>query len=234
MIIPVFNGERYLGETVQSVLAQAYRPLEITVIDDGSTDGSAALAKSFGDVRYAFQPHAGLGSALNRGLAMARGDFLSFLDADDLWVEYKLATQMESFRRDPALDVVYGHIQPFHGHDAPSGYREFPPTAGYVKGTMLITRTAFFRVGLFDPKWTVGDFVDWYVRARDQGLNSLMLPDVLLRRRIHADNMGRREQAQRKDYVHILKQALDRRIRSNEVPGGAGAVPGPERTGSSG
>jgi glycosyltransferase involved in cell wall biosynthesis len=211
VIIPVFNGERYLGEAIQSALAQTYRPLHIMVIDDGSTDDSAAVARTFSDVQYAFQPHAGLGSALNRGLGMARGDFLSFLDADDLWVEHKLATQVGWFRRDPALDVVYGRIRPFRGHDAPHGYREFAPTAGYVKGTMLITRSAFFRVGLFDPKWTIGDFVDWYVRAEEMGLKSLMLPEVLLKRRIHSNNMGVREKAQRKDYARILKRALDRR-----------------------
>jgi glycosyltransferase involved in cell wall biosynthesis len=217
VIIPVFNGMQYLGEAVESVLAQTYRPLDIIVIDDGSTDGSAGIAKIFNEVRCVSQPHAGLGAALNRGLGMARGEFFSFLDADDLWVAHKLAAQMEWFRRDADLDVVFGNIRPFRGRDALHGYREFAAADGYAKGTMLINRAAFFRVGLFDPKWTIGDFVDWYVRANEVGLKSMMLPEVLLKRRLHSNNMGVREKAQRKDYVHILKRALDRR--NNRIPG---------------
>src|SRR5690242_4967891 len=91
-IVPVFNGERYLGEALDSIFAQGHQPLEVLVVDDGSTDGSAAVAKSYGDrVRYFFQPNAGPAAARNLGLEAARGEFIAFLDADDLWHRDKLA-----------------------------------------------------------------------------------------------------------------------------------------------
>src|SRR5436305_1029668 len=86
VIIPVYNGERYLGEAIESVLAQSYHWLEIILVDDGSTDGSATVAKQFSPaVQVVRQPNLGAGAARNRGIALAQGEFLAFLDADDLW-----------------------------------------------------------------------------------------------------------------------------------------------------
>jgi glycosyltransferase involved in cell wall biosynthesis len=223
-IVPVFNGERYLAQALRSVRDQTYRPLEIIVVDDGSTDRSADVAQEFGEVRYAFQPHTGLGAALNRGVSMARGAFLAFIDADDLWPPHKLAVQLACFARDSSLDIVFGYIQPFYDAPARAAAPSPGPMSGYSKGTMLVTASAFHRVGAFNPSWRVGDFVDWYVRARECGLTAVMLPEVLLMRRIHADNMGRRERARRTDYLRILKQALDRRTGRAGAPPAAGGV----------
>jgi glycosyltransferase involved in cell wall biosynthesis len=94
-VVPVFNGERYLGEALDSILAQTYRPLELLVVDDGSTDGTAALVTRYRDqIRPLFQPNAGQAAARNLGLSVARGEFVAFLDADDLWHPEKLARQM--------------------------------------------------------------------------------------------------------------------------------------------
>ena len=95
-IIPVYNCERYLAEAIESVLAQTYRPIGIIVVDDGSTDGSADVAKSFTDpqVRYFYQPNSGQGAARNQGTNLARGSFFTFLDADDLWTDNKLELQL--------------------------------------------------------------------------------------------------------------------------------------------
>src|ERR1700758_706720 len=94
VIIPVYNAEKYLAEAIESVLAQTYRPIEVIVVDDGSTDSSADIAKRFASVRYCFQSHSGLGATRNRGIDLSQGKFLAFLDADDLWVEDKLTHQM--------------------------------------------------------------------------------------------------------------------------------------------
>lgn len=211
VIVPVFDGERYLAEALESVRLQRYRPIEIVVVDDGSTDGSAAVAQGFPEVRYVYQAHAGLGAALNRGIQEARGELFSFLDADDLWAEEKLEKQMACLQ-DSRVEGVFAHVAHFKD-DAPSEL--FNTTEGYFKGTLLIRREAFFRVGLFDPQWRVGDFIDWFIRAQEQGLKTVMLPDVLLKRRVHENNMTTRERGQRKAYVHILKAALDRRGKSN-------------------
>src|SRR5712692_4526575 len=90
-IVPVFNGERYLGETLDSILAQTYRPLEIIVVDDGSTDGTPAVANGYSEfIRYLWQANAGEAAARDQGLKVAQGELMAFLDADDLWHPKKL------------------------------------------------------------------------------------------------------------------------------------------------
>lgn len=211
VIIPVFNGEAYLAEAIESALGQTYPPLEVIIIDDGSTDRSAEIARRYiPAVRYQHQPNAGVGAALNRGIEAAEGDFLAFLDSDDLWVGEKIARQIAAFEGDPGLDVVFGHVQQFGSAEAAAG-TSGEGLPGYLKGTMLVRRETFRRVGRFDSKWRVGDFVDWYARAVERGLRGLMLPEIVMRRRIHADNMGIREREHRTDFARILKASLDRR-----------------------
>jgi glycosyltransferase involved in cell wall biosynthesis len=215
-IIPVYNAEPYLAEAIKSVLAQTYRPIEIIVVDDGSTDGSAHVAKRFDQVRYQFQPNRGAGAARNRGAGLAQGSFLAFLDADDLWVEDKLARQMMAFEADSNLDMVFGYVRQFHSPELDEEEKkqrkilsEVMP--GHHVGTMLIRRDAFFRVGSFRTDLEVGEFIDWHARATEMGLRSQMLPDVVMKRRIHTNNMMQRERGSQTDYVRILKASLDRR-----------------------
>jgi len=217
VIIPVYNGERYLAEAIESVLAQTYRPIEIIVVDDGSTDGSADVAKRFGSpVRYDFQPNSGAGAARNRGAELARGSVLAFLDADDIWLADKLARQMAAFDADPELDMVFGHVRQFYSTELDEHVRRNTRYAaeimqGYVPGTLLIKRGAFFRAGPFATNWRVGEFIDWYLKAMEQGLKSFLLPEIVMKRRLHANNMGIRERKHQTDYVRILKASLDRR-----------------------
>ena len=213
MIIPVWNGERFLAEAIESVLSQTYPPHEVIVVDDGSTDGSKDVAKRFGvSVKYYFQERSGAAAARNRGADLAEGDFIAFLDADDIWVKDKLAWQMKSFEDHPELDMVFGNVRQFHSRASgivDSEESEIIP--GYVPGTMVIKRDSFFRAGKFSTQWRVGEFIDWYSRAEEIGLKSLLLPSVILMRRIHDSNMGIRERASRVDYVKIVKASLDRR-----------------------
>ena len=215
VIIPVYNGERYLAEAVESVLAQTYAPIETIVVDDGSTDGTAGVAKHFAPVQYVWQANGGVSAARNRGVELAQGDFLSFLDADDLWVADKLARQMEAFNTDPQLDMVFGHVRQFYSPELDQHARSrircpSEPTRGPLPSSMLIKRVAFFRIGWFETRWRGREWPAWYVRAVDLGLSSLMLPEVVALRRLHASNKGLEPRANA-DFVHILKASLDRR-----------------------
>ena len=109
-IVAVYNGERYLGEALDSILTQTFRPAEIIVVDEGSTDGTASVAHHYGEqLRYVWQPNAGPAAARNLGLGLVQGEFVAFLDADDLWHADKLAQQMARFRARPELDLCVTH-----------------------------------------------------------------------------------------------------------------------------
>jgi len=223
VIIPVFNGEPYLADAIDSVLAQTYRHLEIIVVDDGSTDGSTGIARRYCQVQCIHQTHAGLGEALNNGVRNATGSYIASLDADDLWAREKTALQMEALAKNPSLDIAFGHVMPFHSPelDAPlllKNTEEPKAVPGYCRGAMLTRRESLQRVGRFATAWKIGDFIDWYFRACELGLRSMMLSQIVLRRRLHSGNMGIRERASRNDYVRIVKAALDRRREKKNHP----------------
>lgn len=216
-IIPVYNGEKYLAEAIQSILDQNHHPMEVIVVDDGSTDNSAQIAKDFGPpVHYYYQEQSGAGAARNYGVSFAKGDFLAFLDADDLWSTDKLATQIEAFVVDPQLDMVFGHVKQFYSLDIADERREqlTIPTEnvpGYSTGAMLIKRAAFDKIGPFSTQWELVEMVDWYARAQDSGLTDLMLPQVVMERRVHKTNQGIYKREHRIEYVRLMKTILDRR-----------------------
>lgn len=216
VIIPVFNAEKYVAEAINSVLCQSYKPIEIIAVDDGSTDGSARIIKRFPSVRYLYQTNSGISATRNKGIEHAQGDFFAFLDADDLWVVDKIMLQIAAFEDDPNIDIVFGHVQQFRSPelaDVLAG--ESPAIAslmpGHIPSTMVIKRDAFFRVGLFETNWRMGEFASWYLRSLENGLRSVMLPDLVTRRRLHEANHGIQQREAIKDYVHILKASLDRR-----------------------
>jgi glycosyltransferase involved in cell wall biosynthesis len=212
VIIPVFNSERFLAEAIESVLAQSHRNLELIVVDDGSTDGGAKAAQGY-PVRYFRQEHRGPGAARNFGIRQARGEFLAFLDSDDLWMPEKTARQTVRLAARPELEAVFGWVEQFSaGEAAPPKIRN----AGIIKngihpGAMLIRSAAFARIGPFAEDRRIGEFLDWYARAMEAVLESEILPEVVLRRRIHDENLMRSPKADTSEYARILKAALDRR-----------------------
>lgn len=217
VIIPVYNCDRYLGKAIESVLKQTYQPLETIVIDDGSTDNSAEVARNFGaSVQYHYQTQSGAATARNLGVEFVRGSFLAFLDADDFWVEDKLTRQIAIFASNPDLDIVFGHVQNFHSPELDETVKnkihcpsELMP--GYHPGTMLVKREVFERVGFFETHLKMGEFISWYSRATDLGVRVQMLPELLMWRRLHETNQGIRNRESRIDYVRLAKAALDRR-----------------------
>jgi len=215
VIIPVYNAEQYVAEAIESVLSQSNKLIEIIAVDDDSTDGSAEVIKKFPAVQYHFQTNAGISATRNCGIKHAQGDFLAFLDADDKWVENKIALQMAAFDNDPKLDIVFGHVQQFYSpeladykNNQSAGLELMP---GYIPSTLLIKREAFLRVGLFETNWKMGEFASWYLRSLEQGLKQLMLPDLVALRRLHDSNNGLQQRSSINNYIHIIKASLDRR-----------------------
>lgn len=220
VIIPTFNRENYLADAIASVLAQTVPPDDVIVVDDGSTDGSAEIVRQFPTVRYCWQANQGAAAARNCGVELAQGNFLAFLDSDDRWLPDKLERQLAAFEA-PDLDMVFGHVQQFHSPELDDSTRQrlrilTEVMPGYHVGTMLIRRSSFRRVGPFETQWRTAEFISWHSRATHLGLRAQMLPDVVMQRRLHGGNMGVLQQDNRREYVRVLKTALDRR-RANEA-----------------
>jgi len=218
VMIGAYNAEGYLVEAIESVFAQTYRHLELIVVDDGSTDSTADVARSFGD-RLIFVPqaNAGNGAARNRALQEASGDAFAFLDADDRFTPEKLDLQVTELDHVPDVDMVFGYVREFVSPELTEAERArvrapasqaMPWTAPNL---MLIRRPSFERVGRFEETVKVGVTVDWYARALEQALRGAMIPHVVLERRLHLSNNGIRERASRHQYLHVIKQSLDRR-----------------------
>ena len=205
VVIPVRDGERYLRAAVDTALAQSHPRVEVIVVDDGSADGSRAVAEAYGDaVRCASGPARGIGPARNRGIDLARGDFLAFLDSDDLWPPDRVALQLARLSSDPSLDMVFGHVRHFR---VPGDLE--PPCPAHLATTMLIHRAAWDRVGPYSSGHEVGEFLEWLLRARELGLREAIYDDAVLERRVHGDNLTARSDLSA--YAYILKASLDRR-----------------------
>lgn len=214
VIIPAWNSERYLREALNSVFAQTKQPFEVIVVDDGSTDSTCQVARAF-PVRYEYQDHAGAASARNKGLRLAQGEFIAFLDSDDLWLPQKLERQLQAFDLNLKLQICFTGIEQFISPDTPEvcdqvilhqGLETTPTTT-----TLLARREAFDQVGNF-LAFQGGDWIAWLSAAQHLGLEIQTIPRCLARRRIHYNNMGRTLKTEiQSDYLRMLRQHLHRK-----------------------
>lgn len=214
VIIPAFNAEAYLAEAVASILRQTAPATEILVIDDGSTDGTGDIARSFADVTCVRQANAGVAAALNHGARIASGDCIAFLSADDIWSPDKLALQHQALQDTPNR-VVFGHMQHFVSPEltpAQAAGLACPPEPmpAFSAGTLLTRLDTFRAIGPLNESFAVGEFLDWYGRARDRGTEVIMLEAVVSRRRVHLGNQSTKA-LREKSYTPVLKALLDRR-----------------------
>ena len=222
-IVPVYNGARYVAEALDSILAQTLRPTEIIVVDDGSTDTTAEVVNGYAqDVTYLRQSNAGPASARNRGIAIATGDFLAFLDADDLWHADKLERQIAALNANPAAGICLTYVQNFWVDELAverERMRDQPfarPLLGYVCQCLLARRSAFDAVGTFNEAKRVGEDIDWFMRAEQAGIVKQIVTDALVYRRIHEQNISYEVYQSQKARDDILDNVIDnlKRLRS--------------------
>ena len=222
VVIPVFNGERFLREAVESVLTQKYSHLEIIIVDDGSTDNTATVAKSL-TVHYLHQTNKGPAAARNRGIEHAQGSLIAFADADDLWPEDKLELQLPYLLNDPAIEIVMGRVQQVLLSATVNGQTQAEEPAFSVNlGSAVIRKSVFERVGLFDETMRYSEDVDWFMRAREVGSAIITIDAVTLLYRQHEQNMTRGKSTSELNVLKALKKSLDRR---REQTGLASALP---------
>jgi len=195
-VVTVWNGEKFLAEALDSVFAQTYRPIEVIVVDDGSTDGSRTIIAA---------------RARNRGIAAAAGDLVAFLDHDDTWAPDKLGRQVAAFRRRPGCFACLGHAREFSDTGSERRHWRGPPAVGNIPSTLMLSRAAIDRHGAFDPALRYADTTAWLLRARAAGCTETILPETVTYRRRHAQNLSQLRNAEmRREFLAILKAHLDR------------------------
>jgi glycosyltransferase involved in cell wall biosynthesis len=233
VILPLFNGERFIVAALQSVFAQDYRPSEIIVVDDGSTDGGAALVQSQEHVRYIYQSHQGIAQAWNAGLAAAQGEFIAFQAQDDLWAPRKLSLQVHYLLCHPRVQYTVSKAKCFVDAEGviPPGFRRELLEREHVARLLeaMVARTSVFQsIGPFDTGLSTSWDVDWFARAKDTGMAMAVLPKVLLHRRIHGDNITYRlREMGNQNLLRVLRRSVERqrsRSRDEHPEGNCGHV----------
>ena len=224
VVIPTYNNAGLVGEAVESVLAQTYRRKEIIVVDDGSTDGTAARLEKFGSMMTLIrQEHLGPPAARNAGIRKCSGELVGFLDSDDLWMPEKLERCVPMFEKSPGAGVVYTALR-IHEIDTGQRYRLpqyslsgsiardlFLECRGVNTSTLLVRRSCFDVVGLFDEELFRAQDWDLMVRLAE-AFEYVHVPEVLTERRLHRGSLSVTHRHLYKKYnLRVLEKALARK-----------------------
>jgi len=216
VVIPVYNGEKYLRETIESVFQQDYAPLEVIVIDDGSKDKSASIARSYERIRYIYQKNQGNAAARNHGIKLAKGDYFALLDQDDLWVPHKLSTHIRYYKKHPEVQYTIGRFRFFlePGIKRPAWCRPEilkGDHIDYSPGSLVIRRDTFNLVGPFNTFFKIGSDTEWHFRAKDKKILKGEIHEVLLHRRIHETNQSADSGRFNTEILKIIRESVRRK-----------------------
>ena len=225
VVLPVFNGEKYIGETLESIEAQTYRPMELIVVDDGSTDDTMKIVDAFSLQKTVIrQENKGVGDARNVAIRAARGKYIAFNDYDDLWMRDKTSKQVDLFESEKDIDVVYAGAMPFFD----SGKKRFQKDKHELslkltdenafalmaqKNLIPITaamaeKESLIRAGLFDPTFrTCGDYEIW-LRMAAMNMRFRYVPEVLTLGRKHAGNISGHCEIMHQNRVRAIRKTF--------------------------
>jgi glycosyltransferase involved in cell wall biosynthesis len=230
VVIPVYNGERYVRECLDSAFQQTHRPLEGIVVDDGSTDGTDDILRRYpAPIRVIRTEHRNLPSARNRGIESASGEFIAFLDSDDLWLAEKIEKQVAVFRRSPKTGLVCTDVEKF-----PASKRRRPGERSLLgrklnrsdafpllvrrnfitPSSVMIRRSVTASIGVFDESLNSCEDWEYWLRLTGRGVRMTFLDEPLVLYRAHASNMSR--------FAHRMHEgrlaAVEKTFRSNGLP----------------
>lgn len=218
VIIATKNRANYLGQAIDSVFAQEYSAIELIVVDGGSTDHTQELVHGYKNIHYLLQDkdHSGIAAAWNLGISAARGEFIAFIDSDDLWHAKKLVEQMNMLQQHPHIDYVITKVKYFlqSGCAVPAHFRKSLLEGEYtahLPQALLARKKLFQTVGLFDEHYAIGNDTDWFVRAKDLGVPMAITPTAMLYKRVHADNTSVANIAvNHQELLSILRSSIHR------------------------
>ncbi|MFT5312548.1 MAG: glycosyltransferase involved in cell wall biosynthesis [Paraglaciecola sp.] len=221
-IVAVRNGEQFLRDALDSILASDYPNVEIVLIDGGSTDGTAAIAQSYPQVKYFAQEGKGIPDAYNQGVSEANGEWIAFLSHDDRWLPKKLSLQAQYLSENEDHQLVVCRIQYFleTGCQIPSGFRPELLEGDHVAKimeTLLVRKNLFEEVGVFDTRYDIGEDVDWYARVQDAGFEVPVLPEVLVHKRVHDHNSSIDVDKNNVILLQVIRESIKRKQQQRDA-----------------
>ncbi|ODS34733.1 MAG: glycosyltransferase family 2 [Candidatus Scalindua rubra] len=219
VIIHTYNNEKFIVETVESVLKQTYNDYEIIVVDDGSEDGTRdALLPYMHKIRYHYKENGGIASAKNAGISLSKAEFIAFLDHDDLWIPNKLKIQMEYFNKSPQVGLVYAKYTSFRNNKK----LRTKPEKGYSgwifaklisksfiqTSTVMVKRDCLNVVGPFDESFALADEYDMFLRIAKR-FQCGFIDKGLTKYRIHDTNASKNDLLFDKENLRVFKKVYN-------------------------
>ncbi|MGU3576671.1 glycosyltransferase family 2 protein [Brucellaceae bacterium C25G] len=219
VVIPVYNGADTIEAAIASVLMQSPPPHKVIVIDDGSTDNTALVVAALdGPITLIRQQNSGPGAATTLGFTLVETALIATLDADDLWLPEKMSVQIKYLQNHPEVSAVFCPLANFHNDPASADFAG--ASGGWSRTTMLIRTKDALSVGaIIDPQGRAGEMIDWFARAKENGLSLVLLPEVLALRRIRPGSLTWGNNKLGQSYLQVARAALLRRRAASKVRG---------------
>ncbi|MDI6704272.1 MAG: glycosyltransferase [bacterium] len=221
VIIPTFNRAKYIVEAVRSVLSQTYSDFELIIVDDGSTDETRETLKPFLDkVKYLFQPNKGVSAARNLGISKSRGEYIAFLDSDDLWMKDKLGIQVDFMENNPRAKVTYTEeiwirrgirVNRRERHKKYSGwiFEHVLPLCLISPSSVMIKREVFRQIGVFDESLPACEDYDFGIRLAKRYPIFLIEKQLIIKRGGHPDQLSKKFWGMDRFRVKALEKIMD-------------------------
>lgn len=226
IIIPAYNAEKFIRETVNSVLAQTFTDFEIIVSDDGSTDSTATIISGFDDprIKYLHSPNAGVSTARNKGAALATGDYLAFIDADDLFYPENLNKKIQFLKSHPEFDLVFadcdiidengnktGEQLTGNDEDVLTNLLLWNNTVIPGPSSILVSHKAYGQTGGFDAKFSTAADQDFFFRIAAE-FRCGRIPEPLTAYRKHGSNMHMNIALMERDHIGVYRKAAENNL----------------------
>jgi len=221
VIMPVHNAENYIEEAINSVLSQSVKPMELIIINNSSTDNTVKVVEKFGDhVKFKTQEDKGAAGGRNAGIKLSTGSFITFIDADDFWTPNHQDILLSAFEEDPELEIAMGLVEQFVSPELVETSKhiineESKILKGYHPGAILIKRSSFDKVGLFNESLELGEVIEWFFKAKEAKLKIKIIDEVVYKRRLHETNQGVTKKEYQIEFASVIKEALERQRKNN-------------------
>ena len=211
VIVPVYNGAAFILSALESIRAQSYANLELLVVDDGSTDNTRAVVpQCFPDLQYLYQANRGPAAARNLGLQHATGEFITFLDADDLWPMGRLSHHLQLLADFPLADIVIGPTRMILYDESQKSEKTMlpAPMIQHQVGSATYRRRVFERIGNFDVTLWLGEDAEWFRRALGASTEIQITAEIALDYRLRPGSLSFGQSSLHKGFLAALRARL--------------------------